>query len=194
VRSINNKEKFVIATKLLVDPTGKKMGKSEGNMITMLDSAENMFGKVMSWPDSLIISGFELCTRVSNADIEKEKAALASGANPRDSKMKLAAAIVEVYHGKEAGEKAKESFVSAFSQGTMKADAPVVEAAKGTPLVDVLIAQKIVSSKTDWRRLVSEKAVKDMGTGEAIEAFDLKIEKNIDLKVGKHRFVKVKVK
>jgi tyrosyl-tRNA synthetase len=170
------------------------MGKSEGNMITMLDSAENMFGKVMSWPDGLIISGFELCTRNSKEEIEKEKAALDSGANPRDSKIRLAAAVVEVYHGKEAAQKAKESFVSAFSQGTMKSDAPAAEAVKGTLLVDVLIAQKIVASKTEWRRLVSEKAVKDMGTGSVIEAFDLKVEKDVDLKVGKHRFIKIKAK
>jgi tyrosyl-tRNA synthetase len=194
MRSMKNKEKFVISTKLLVDPSGKKMGKSEGNMITMLDSAENMFGKVMSWPDGLIISGFELCTRNSKEEIEKEKAALDSGANPRDSKIRLAAAVVEVYHGKEAAQKAKESFVSAFSQGTMKSDAPAAEAVKGTLLVDVLIAQKIVASKTEWRRLVSEKAVKDMGTGSVIEAFDLKVEKDVDLKVGKHRFIKIKAK
>ncbi len=194
MRSMKNKEKFVLSTKLLVDPSGKKMGKSEGNMITMLDSAENMFGKVMSWPDGLIISGFELCTRNSKEEIEKEKTALDSGANPRDSKMRLAAAVVEVYHGKDAAQKSKDSFIAAFSQGTMKSDAPVVEAVKGTLLVDVLIAQKIVASKTEWRRLVSEKAVKDMGTGNVIETFDLKLESDIDLKVGKHRFIKIKVK
>lgn len=194
MRSMKGKEKFVIATRLLVDPTGKKMGKSEGNMITMLDSAEDMFGKVMSWPDELIVPGFELCTRASDAEISQERSALESGTNPRDSKMKLAAAVVEVYHGKAAGEKAKESFIAAFSKGAMKSDAPVTEAAKGSSLADVLLEQKIVASKTEWRRLVSEKAVKDMGTGSIIEAFDIKLDRDVDLKIGKHRFIRIKVK
>ncbi len=194
MRSMKNKEKFVLSTKLLVDPSGKKMGKSEGNMITMLDSAENMFGKVMSWPDGLIISGFELCTRNSADEIEKEKVALDSGANPRDSKMRLASAVVEVYHGKEAAQRAKESFVAAFSQGTMKTDAPVTEALKGTLLVDVLISAGVVASKTEFRRLADAGAITDMKTNEKISKYDVVVQNDIDLKVGKHRFIKIKVK
>jgi tyrosyl-tRNA synthetase len=194
MRSIKNKEKFVIATKLLVDPTGKKMGKSEGNMITMLDSAENMFGKVMSWPDDLIVSGFELCTRVSPAEIAKEKSALEAGSNPRDSKMKLAAAVVEVYYGKEAGEKAKDSFISAFSQGTMKADAPETEAKKGDLIVEALISAGVVASRTEFRRLADAGAITDMKTNEKITKYDVVVQNDIDLKVGKHRFIKIKVK
>ena len=65
------KEKFVLTTKLLVDPTGKKMGKSEGNMVTLEDMPEDMYGKVMSWPDTLMPLAFEICTRVSINEFEK---------------------------------------------------------------------------------------------------------------------------
>lgn len=197
LRTLKNKEKFVISTKLLVDPSGKKMGKSEGNMITLMDSAQDMFGKVMSWPDGVIINGFELATTVPGALIEQEKAFLANGGNPRDSKVKLAQAVVELYHGRAAGEKARDAFFSAFSAagaGSIPADAPEAVVAAGTPLVDVLLANKIVSSKTDFRRLVSEKAIKDLAAGVAVEAVDHKIQSDIDLKVGKHRFIKIRVK
>ncbi len=194
LRTLKNKEKFVLTTKLLVDSTGKKMGKSEGNMITLADSPKDMFGKVMSNADSLIIPSYELCTRVSEEDIEKERAFLANGGNPRDAKMRLAVAITEVYHGKEAAEKAKESFVSAFSAGVMQADAPEVKVAKGTMLMDVLVSEKIVASKTEFKRLVSEKAIKDLKNGAVIENFDARVEADIDLKVGKHRFLKVRIK
>ncbi|HEY0907733.1 MAG TPA: tyrosine--tRNA ligase [Candidatus Paceibacterota bacterium] len=192
-RSINNKEKFVVAAKLLADPSGKKMGKTEGNMITLADNAKDMFGKVMSWPDGMIVPGFELCTRVSDEEIEKEKAYLASGANPRDAKARLAFAVAELYHGKEQAKQAKASFFSAFSAGTIPADAPEAKVAKGAALADVLVEHKIVASKTEFRRLVGEKAVKDIQTGKAIETHDFKIERDVDLKIGKMRFIKIRV-
>src|SRR3990167_262903 len=65
------KEKFVVATKLLTDPTGAKMGKTEGNMVALSDSAEEMYGKVMSWPDMVLALGFEICTRIPMEEVVK---------------------------------------------------------------------------------------------------------------------------
>ena len=62
MKDLKQKEKFVLTAKLLADPDGKKMGKSEGNMITLDDAPDQMFGKVMSWTDGMIADGFELCT------------------------------------------------------------------------------------------------------------------------------------
>ncbi|MDP2812809.1 MAG: tyrosine--tRNA ligase, partial [bacterium] len=64
MKLMTGKEKFVITTKLLVDPSGKKMGKTEGNMLALNDSAKDMFGKVMSWTDGMIVEAYELCTRL----------------------------------------------------------------------------------------------------------------------------------
>ncbi|MEN9621622.1 MAG: hypothetical protein RLZZ67_56 [Candidatus Parcubacteria bacterium] len=193
MRTLKNKEKFVLATKLLVDPTGKKMGKSEGNMITLADTAKDMFGKIMSWPDSLIVPSFELCTKVTAEEIEKEKAYLASGANPRDAKVRLALAVVELYYGKSEAEKSRDSFASAFSAGTMPTDALEVKVEKGASLSQILIDNKIVASKTEFRKLVGEKAVKDVATGKVVEAHDALVEGNMDIKVGKMRFLKIRV-
>jgi tyrosyl-tRNA synthetase len=196
-RTLKNKEKFVIATKLLVDSTGKKMGKSEGNMITLMDSAQDMFGKVMSWPDGMILSGFELATRVSTDVIAAEKVFIDNGGNPRDSKVKLAHAVAELYYGKVAADKAKETFFAAFSSagaGTIPADAPEVVVVKGSVLADILVQAKIVSSKTEFRRLAGDKAIKDLKAGTTIEVFDQKVEMDMDLKVGSRRFIKIRIK
>lgn len=194
MRTLKNKEKFVIAVKLLVDPTGKKMGKTEGNMITLIDSPQDMFGKIMSWSDPLIIPGFELCTRVSDEAIAAEKVLLDSGSNPRDSKAKLAHAVVELYHGVKEADKAKGSFFSAFSKGAMQDDALEAMVSLGASLAETLIDNKIVASKTELRRLIMEKAIKDLKSGKQLELGDQSINSDLDLKVGKHRFIKIRIK
>ena len=72
-KALSGKDKFVVATKLLVDASGKKMGKTEGNMVSLDQEPGDMFGRIMSWPDELIASGFELLTDVPMAEIENMK-------------------------------------------------------------------------------------------------------------------------
>ena len=73
MKKIKNKEKFVLTIKLLVDPAGKKMGKTEGNMINLDEKADNMYGQIMSWPDELINLSFELCTNIPIKETKKIK-------------------------------------------------------------------------------------------------------------------------
>ena len=194
MKTLKNKEKFVLATKLLVDPSGKKMGKSEGNMITLADSASEMFGKIMSWPDGVIVSGFELCTKASLASIAEERAFLEKGGNPRDAKLRLAHAVAELYHGKDAAHKARESFLSAFSKGDMSSDAKEAWVSKDALISDILVKEGIVASKAEFKRLVGEKALRDLKTGKIIESFDARAEFDMDLRAGKHRFIKIRLK
>ncbi len=194
LKVFKNKEKFVIATRLLVDPTGKKMGKSEGNMITMADSARDMFGKVMSWPDSMIISGFELCTRVPLDQIEKEKEYIASGANPRDAKIRLASSVVEIYHGIKEADKAREDFFTTFSKKSIPEDAKTVIVEKNTSLCEILKEQGLVASNTEYRRLLTGGSIKNIKTGDAIEHIETVVSEDIDIRVGKTRFLRIKVK
>lgn len=194
MKSLQGKEKYVVSTRLLVDPSGKKMGKTEGNMISLKDEPSDMFGKVMSWSDDLIISGFELCTIVPLDGIEAEKSFLAGGGNPRDAKLRLAEALVSLHYGATVAAKAKESFLSAFSKGGVSDDAPTINVSSGRLLVDVLLESKLVSSKTDFRRLASEGAIKNLKSGEAIKAFDAAVSEDADLKIGKHRFLKIRIK
>ncbi|OHA26178.1 MAG: tyrosine--tRNA ligase [Candidatus Taylorbacteria bacterium RIFCSPHIGHO2_02_FULL_46_13] len=193
MRKLKNKEKFVVATKLLTDPSGKKMGKTEGNMVGLDETADDMFGKIMSWNDSIILSALELCTKMTDLEIGALKTKLEQGMNPRDVKVGLAKEIVTLYHDASAGNKAADNFEKTFSKGEMPADAPVAQAQKGEVLVDVLIKAGAVPSKSEFYRLVKAGAVSIVG-GDTITDEKFVVEKSLDIRVGKHRFVRIKLK
>jgi tyrosyl-tRNA synthetase len=192
---INNKEKIVVTTTLLENSkTGKKlMSKSEGNYVGLNDEPNDMFGKVMALPDEVIVQIFIDCTFVTMEQIAEIKKQLESGANPKDIKMRLAYEIVKIYHGEAKAEKAKENFIKTFSKGELPENVEEIKATVGELLSEKLVASKIVSSKNDFRRLVLEGAVSDAVSGEKINDPNYKISKNITLRVGKKRFISIKI-
>jgi len=194
MKQLVDKEKFVISVKLLEDREGKKMGKTEGNMVALTDSPEEMFGKVMSWTDEMIISGFELCTYVSLDEISTLKRDLENMVvNPRDIKMRLAREIVSVYHGDKKADKAEQNFVNTFQNKKVPEEVSEVVVEKGTPLLDVLLKNGLVKSKTEFRRLVKDGAIK-FEDGRKITDGSYKIIAGAVLKVGKRRFIKINTK
>ncbi|MEK7463734.1 MAG: tyrosine--tRNA ligase [Patescibacteria group bacterium] len=194
LKKMKNKEKFVIATRLLTDSSGKKMGKTEGNMVSLDQTPEDVFGKVMSWSDNLIVPGFEIVTDIPLEEIETIKQSLESGANPKELKVRLAKEIVAIIHDSESAEKASENFEKAFSKGEVPEEVQEIEAEHGSHIKDALVKSGIVSSNTDWRRLVESKAVSYAGTDELIVDAYMKAEKDMTLRIGKKRFVKIAVK
>ena len=194
VKEVLNKEKFVIATKLLVDPSGIKMGKTMGNMVTLEDAPADMFGKIMSWTDGMILPGFELCTNVSKEEIEKIKGELAGGANPKDVKVRLAKEIVKIYHSTEEADKAEENFEKTFKEGGLPENIDEVTAKNGEALSDISLKAGLVKSKSEFRRLIEEGAVSDATTGEKINDPNATAKEPITLKIGKKRFLKVILK
>ncbi len=194
MKEISGKDKFVMSTKLLVDPNGKKMGKTEGNMITLEDGASDMFGKVMSWTDGMILSGFELCTYVSMKEIEKIKQQILSGDNPRDIKVRLAKEIVTIYHNKEEADKAEEDFVKTFKEGGIPEKIDEISATNGEMLSELSVKAGLVKSKGEFRRLVLEGAVSNQETGDKISDPNWKVISTGIFKIGKRRFLKVLIK
>lgn len=193
-KKINNKEKLVITAKLLTDATGKKMGKSEGNMTTLLDSHIEMFGKIMSWTDGMIPSAFELCTDVSVDELARIKTQLGSSdINPRDLKVRLAKEIVKFYHGDKKADEAEKNFFDTFSKGVASADAVELVAAAGTALSKIVLDAGVVESMTDFKRLVKDGAV-TIVDGEKVSDFNMFVTKSETYKVGKRRFVKISIK
>lgn len=192
LKSLKNKEKFVFATRLLVDSSGKKMGKTENNMVSLDQDHLEMFGKVMSWSDGLIVPGFEIITNVSLSEIASIKEALAEGKNPRDFKIRLARELVAMYHGEGKAKMAEESFENTFAKGGIPEEVTEVSTTADSLLSDILITQQIVASKSEWRRLVVEGAVSSMSSGERIVDQNQKV-KDDTYKVGKRRFIKIKV-
>ncbi|MEK9184740.1 MAG: tyrosine--tRNA ligase [Patescibacteria group bacterium] len=194
VRRYLNHEKFVLTTTLLVDPiTGEKMmSKSLGTGVGLNETANNMFGKIMALPDFGIIQVFIDCTRLSMVDVMEKKRRLDMGENPKNIKVELAKEIVTLYHGKEMAQKAEEDFENTFKKGGIPEDTKEVLVNKGESLSKIFLEQGIVKSKGELRRLMEEGAVKEADGG-IINDFEYIINKNLTLRVGKRRFIKIKV-
>ncbi len=192
---MKQKEKFVLTTKLLADPTGKKMGKTEGNMITLNDSPQNMFGKVMSWPDEMIILGFELCTPLSLEEIETVQTRLKQGENPRNLKAELAKNIVTLYYDRQAADQAEQEFNKIFQAKGLPEDMPLVKLKAGSyPLVDLIMLAKLASSKSEAKRLIQQGGVSLNQTKITDWQTQIKPKNNSVLKVGKRKFAKLQLK
>jgi tyrosyl-tRNA synthetase len=162
MKAMKNKEKFVIACKLLVDTKGVKMGKTKGNMLTLDDNPNQIFGKVMSWTDTMIGIGFELCTYVSMDKVNEIKSQLAqSEINPRDLKMDLAYEIAKIYYGKEAAESAKNNFISQFKEKGKPKDIPRIKIEKEKEhIVEILLKAGFANSKSEARRVIQQGGVR----------------------------------
>jgi tyrosyl-tRNA synthetase len=165
------------------------MGKSEGNMVTLEDSGDNMFGKIMSWPDTLMPIAFEICTRVPMSEVDKIKQT-----NPRDAKIRLASEIVKIYHGEKKTEEAEENFVNTFQKKEIPEVMEEINSKNGELLSEILVENKILASKGEWRRLVLGNAIHDLDKDENILDQNIKVTNNLTLKIGKKRFVKILTK
>lgn len=182
VSEILKKDKSVIAMKLLADNTGKKMGKTEGNMVSFQDSPEDMFGKVMSWNDSLIQVGFELCTFLEEKDLPNLN-------DPKNAKMQLAFEIVKIYHGEKKAESAKADWVSKFEKKEIPDELISI---KGTGLLlDILVENKLILSKNQARRLFEEGAILDLISKEKIKDIKYEVKKGNKFKIGKKLFIEI---
>jgi len=192
-KRLEDKEKFVITHPLLEDPeTGKMlMSKSEGRGVFLDAPAEDMFARVMKIPDSGIIQFFKHCTERPMNDIQEFEQKLEDGTNPRDIKMELAEEITGMIHGKDKAESAKENFVETFSNQNTPDDTTEITTESGDRLMDVLAAEDVVPSKSQFRRLVDQGAITNLDTDTKIDDHTYKIEETTTFKVGKHRFVKV---
>ena len=194
MKTMKGKEKFVMTVKLLEDNSGKKMGKTEGNMIALSDSPIDMFGKVMSWTDGMIVPGFELCTDVQTEEIEKiDKDIKSNIVNPRDFKMRLANEIVTLFFDEKIAKEARVNWENTFSKKEIPSDIEEIAVKKGTLLVDALLCKKIISSKSDFRRLVEEKAITNLETNEKVLSHTEAAVSGV-YRIGKKRFCKIVIK
>lgn len=189
MKSLKGKEKFVLTTKLLVDPSGKKMGKTEGNMIAFSDSPEDMYGKVMSWTDGMIAPGFELVTDVPDKEIADMQSRMADGENPMPFKRRLAREVVRMFAGEKAATAADAHFSKVHQAHEAPSDVPTFKARGSSSLVDVLVGSGLVTSKTDARRQIEQGGVKVDGRIVSDVAATVKV--GAIIQKGKRYFVKL---
>ena len=160
--------------------------------ISLTDSAKDMFGKLMSIPDTLITRYYSLLTDVPQSELEKMDEQIASNSiNPRDIKMALAHIITEEYHGKEGADKAQEDFINVVSNKGIPDDIESVKIEAEKSILDLLVELSFVQSKGEAKRLIQGGGVKIDGEKISDMGFVVKPQMDVVLQAGKRKFAKL---
>jgi len=168
-----------------------RMSKSIGNHIPILADPDDMYGKVMSLPDSVMLIFFKLVTRFTPPQIELIEKALADGSrHPRDIKMELAREIVTIFHDEDAAAGAESNFRRVFQEKESPRDIEEFSLESGQTVLDVILKAGLANSRSVARRLLEQRGVRL--DGEVIERGDLLFPHPGILQVGKRRFIRVK--
>jgi tyrosyl-tRNA synthetase len=173
-----------------------KMSKSLDNYIGINEPPNQIFGKTLSIPDSLIYEYFVLTTNVSLSELAEIKSSLDERTiNPRDLKRRLARELVTLYHDKQAAREAEEEFDRVFVQKDLPEEMPeFVLKANGTTIniLNLLTETKLAVSRSDARRLIVGGGVSVNGVRIDHEKVEITLDNAIVIKVGKRRFLKVR--
>jgi tyrosyl-tRNA synthetase len=157
------KQKYVVAGTLLADPSGKKIGKTEGNMIALSDAPENMYHKIMMWGDAIVPHALELCTTISMEQFQ----AILKHKSGKEGKMLLARAIVTEFYSEEAANQA-ERYYEQISSGDVPLESIQETQFFGAKsVIEMLVELQLAPSKSEARRLIANRGVRiDHGTVE----------------------------
>lgn len=194
-REFGQESQVVIMMPLLEGLDGvNKMSKSLGNYIGIDEPASVMYQKAMEIPDELIIKYYNLVTDVHPDEVAKVVERLKNGENPRNIKMELAREIVRLYHSEEDVLLAEERFKSVFQKGQIPTDILTVEVSKeNLDIAGVLVENKMVPSKSELRRLVTQGGVK-VNQEKISNLQDVNAEGELVIQIGKKKFIKLIVK
>ncbi len=184
----------IMTVPLLVGTDGRqKMSKSYGNYIGIDEPPEEMFGKLMSIPDDLILEYFRLTTDKTDAEVKEYARRLQAGENPRFIKAELARAVVALYHSPALAERANAEFDRIFRDRQTPSEMPEYRVpASGMNIVDIVVNAGLLPSKSETRRKLQEGAiyldsVRVTDSALVIKPSDLPLV----LKVGKRKFIRL---
>lgn len=170
-----------------------KMSKSyPEHCISINEDPKNMFGKLMSIPDELIMRYYTLLTDVPESELKEIEAQLKSGVNPRDIKLKLAYTITEEYCGKEGAEFGQSEFINVVSNKGIPEDIQEVKIEAGKNILDLLVELNFSASRGEAKRLIQGGGVKI--DGEKISDLNYAISEGCILQAGKRNFAKLIIK
>lgn len=185
MKTMKGKEKFVMTTPLLVDAKGVKIGKSEGNVIALNDEPSVLFGKIMSLGDDAIIPMLNLLSDISSEEI----VTLDIQKNAMSLKKMVAEIIIKQLYGVELASQARAKFENTFGRGEFPTDALEIKAQKESRLVDILVSEKIIESKSEFRRLIEAGAISDFPDQKISDPNEMIGGSKRKIKVGKKTFV-----
>ncbi|HNV05933.1 MAG TPA: tyrosine--tRNA ligase [Petrotogaceae bacterium] len=186
----------VVLTMPLIEGTdgNLKMSKSYDNYIAFNDTSRDMFGKIMSIPDTLIIKYMRLLTDLGKNEIDLYEAQMKDGlVNPRDVKMKLGREVVAVFYGQEEGVKAQEEFIKIFRKKDLPDEMETLKATSPISVLDLVMLSGETPSKSEAKRLIAQGAVKL--DEEKLDDFSrmLEVKGSEVLKIGKRKFFRIEL-
>ncbi len=182
------KPQDILMMNIISGTDGRKMSSSWGNTINLMDAPNDMYGKIMSIPDSLLEEYLIHCTRISLEEIKK----LLQMENPRDAKMRLAFEIVKIYHSEKKAQEAQKYFVDTFSKKKMPNEVEACKTRMGENILNLLVATGSATSKSDARRKIEQGGVSIDGEKIIDVRYEIrKIDNDKILKVGKKEFRKI---
>ncbi len=196
VWEIQSREKFVMTTPLLTDSSGKKIGKTQGNVIALTSSPNDLFGMIMTLPDETILKSFEYISDLPTNEVQKIRESLEKGDNPMIYKKKLAFTIVRMLNDASSAEKALEYFEKTFQKHEIPIDIPVINVPlnKCSNLADLLVVSKLTSSRSEAKRLIQSGAIEINGERKSDKNALWSFKGEFSIRAGKHKFAKVIVK
>lgn len=176
-----------------------KMSKSYGNYVALEDPPQEMYGKLMSIPDHLIIKYLTLLTDFSDMEIKRWEREMREGLNPKIVKEILAMEIVATFYSREKAIECRDEFNRVFSQGELPKEIPEFYLESSyfsgeVSLVDILFSTGLVPSKSEARRLIKQRGVKVDGSIVEDPEVKVRLKPDIILQVGKRRFLRLKVR
>jgi len=193
-REYDQEPQSIITLPLLEGTDGiEKMSKSYDNYIALDDSAQDMYGKLMSINDSMITKYYKLAVFA-----EKEKVSFIeeqlkdSSINPRDIKRDLAKDLVERYYDKDTALEAEKAFDQIFVKKSIPDDMPIFQVKIDSNILDILLSEKLIASKAEGKRLISQNAIKI--DGEICSDIGYVVGRGcgeLIVKIGKRRFLKI---
>jgi len=190
-----NKESFIISTEFLTGTDGRKMSKSLGNAIWLTDKPQDMFGKIMAINDDLIVQYFTLGTNTEIDKIERIKTEIKSVKNPMEIKKELATVIVTELRSEKDAIDAKEHFEKVVQEKETPEDIPIhkYSGTKTINLADLLVNTNLAKSKSQAKQLIEQGGVYiDQKTINNTNS-QISIKNDMIIKVGKRKFVKIKL-
>jgi tyrosyl-tRNA synthetase len=196
-REYNQELQVAVMMPILVGLDGqRKMSKSLGNYVGITETPSEMFGKMMSIPDELMWSYYELVTDRTPQEIAAIRAKFSSGAlHPMDAKMKLAEEVVSGFHGGEAAGKAAENFQRVFRDRRAPTEAPVHKLPIGPAkrLTALLVELKLSTSKSEAERLIKQRGVEidEVCVDDVRKEIDLSRPAEFLLRAGKKNFLRI---
>lgn len=183
-KKMQNREKYVLCTPMLLGLDGKQMSKTSKNTVNILDTPQEMYGKLMSMRDELIPHYFELCCEVPLSEVKR--------LSPRDAKARLAKEIVSLYHSKQAAEKAEKEFQRVFQERRTPSYIPKLTVRQSTlNLEELVLRAGFANSKSAAQRLIKQGGIKVDGVMVKDPGLAISLQKGMVVQAGKRRFVKI---